>query len=128
VHDPIPRAGGKTSARAIARIYAALLGEVDGFRLLSPQRLREATALSKSGVDQVFGNPSAWALGFSLGRLGSTADESPTVFGIGGYGGSFACGDTATGIAFAVTKNRLTQDFSAATELSNAVMAAVPAR
>jgi CubicO group peptidase (beta-lactamase class C family) len=76
----------------------------------------------------VFGNPSAWALGFSLGRLGSTADESPTVFGIGGYGGSFACGDTATGIAFAVTKNRLTQDFSAATELSNAVMAAVPAR
>jgi len=118
-------AGGKTSARAIARMYAALLGQVDGVRLLSPQRLREATALSKRGVDQVFGNPSAWALGFSLGRLGSTADESPTVFGIGGYGGSFACGDTATGIAFAVTKNRLTQDFSAATELSNVVNAAV---
>ena len=32
---------------------------------------------------------------------------------MGGAGGSFAYGDTATGIAFAVTKNRLTADFSA---------------
>src|SRR6266545_5085040 len=30
-------AGGKTSARAIARMYAALLGEVDGVGLISPQ-------------------------------------------------------------------------------------------
>jgi CubicO group peptidase (beta-lactamase class C family) len=29
-------AGGKTSARAIARMYAALLEEVDGIRLISP--------------------------------------------------------------------------------------------
>jgi CubicO group peptidase (beta-lactamase class C family) len=118
-------AGGKTSARAIARMYAALLGEVDGVRLIPPQRLREATMLSMSGMDQVFGNPSSWALGFSLGRLGSTAQESPTVFGIGGFGGSFACGDTATGIAFAITKNRLTQDFDAATKISNIVTAAL---
>jgi hypothetical protein len=34
-------AGGKTSARAIARMYAALLGEVDGVRLLPPERLAE---------------------------------------------------------------------------------------
>jgi CubicO group peptidase (beta-lactamase class C family) len=121
-------AGGKTSARAIARMYAALLGEVDDVRLISPQQLREATALSMSGIDQVFGNPSSWALGFSLGRLGSTAQESPSVFGIGGFGGSFACGDTATGIAFAVTKNRITQDFSAATELSNMVFETVSPR
>jgi CubicO group peptidase (beta-lactamase class C family) len=121
-------AGGKTSARAMARMYAALLGEVDGVRLLTPGRLREATALSMSGIDQVFLNPSSWALGFSLGRLGSTAHESPTVFGVGGYGGSFACGDTGSGMTFAVTKNRLTQDFSAATELSNMVYAAIPAR
>jgi len=39
-------AGGKTSARAIARMYAALLGEVDGVRLISPERLRETTAVS----------------------------------------------------------------------------------
>ncbi|MFG1959930.1 hypothetical protein [Nonomuraea sp. NPDC049028] len=52
-------AGGKTSARAIARVYAALMGDVPGVRLISPERLR----------------------------------------------------------AFAVTKNRLTADFSAATQL-----------
>jgi hypothetical protein len=44
---------------------------------------------------------------------------------VGGFGGSFACGDTATGITFAVTKNRLTQDFNAATELSNIVTSAL---
>ena len=121
-------AGGKTSARAIARMYAALLGAVDGVRLIPPPRLRQATALSMSGMDQVFGNPSSWALGYSLGRLGSTPEESPTVFGIGGFGGSFACGDTATRVAFAITKNRLTMDFSAATKLGNLVTAALSAR
>lgn len=121
-------AGGKTSARAIARMYAALLNEVDGVRLISPDRLREATAVSSSGPDAVFGMPTTWALGFSIGRLGSTPQESPTAFGVGGAGGSFAYGDTATGIAFAVTKNRLTQDFSAATQLSQLVDKVVPSR
>ena len=43
----------------------------------------------------------------------------------GDVGGSFACGDTATGIAFAVTKNRLTPDFSAAAEISQIVKKAL---
>jgi CubicO group peptidase (beta-lactamase class C family) len=108
-------------------MYAALLGDVDGVRLITAQRLREATALSMTGPDQVFLMPTTWALGFGLGRLGSTPQDSPTVFGIGGFGGSFACGDTATGISFAATKNRITQDFSAATELGNIVTAALTA-
>jgi CubicO group peptidase (beta-lactamase class C family) len=112
-------AGGKTSARAIARMYAALLGEVDGVRLISPERLREVTAVASSGVDEIFGMPTKWALGYSIGRPG--AMDSSSVFGIGGVGGSFACGDTASGIAFALTKNRLTQDFNAAAELSQVV-------
>ena len=45
-------AGGKTSARAIAKMYASLLGEVDGKRLLSPSRLLEATTVQFSGPDQ----------------------------------------------------------------------------
>src|SRR5437870_13444084 len=79
-------AGGKTSARAIARMYAALLGEVDGVRLLSPERLREATAVSSSGVDQVFGMPTTWALGYSIGLPGAGAQDAPTAFGVGGVG------------------------------------------
>jgi CubicO group peptidase (beta-lactamase class C family) len=117
-------AGGKTSARAIARMYAALLGNVDGIRFVSPERLREVTAVAMSGVDQVFGMPTTWALGYSIGRPGGTP-ESDTVFGIGGAGGSFAYGDSATGIAFALTKNRLTQDFSAVARLSQLVTEAL---
>jgi CubicO group peptidase (beta-lactamase class C family) len=117
-------AGGKTSARATARMYAALLEEVDGVRLLSPQRLREATAVSTSGIDEVFGMPTTWALGYAIGLPGSTPQDTPTAFGVGGAGGSFAYGDTATGIAFALTKNLLTLDFNAATQISQLVTAA----
>ena len=113
-------AGGKTSARAIARMYAALLGEVDGVRLVSPERLSEVTAVSMRGTDAIFGMPTKWALGYAIGGLG-TANDSDSVFGVGGAGGSFAFGNTATGIAFAVTKNRLTSDFSAASQLSQLV-------
>src|ERR1700730_5737248 len=114
-------AGGKTSARAIARMYAALLGEVDGVRLISPERLREVTAVAMTGTDQVFGMPTTWGLGYSIGRLGASPEDSATTFGIGGAGGSFACGDTANEIAFAVTKNMLRPDFNAATALSQIV-------
>jgi CubicO group peptidase (beta-lactamase class C family) len=110
-------AGGKTSARAIARMYAAVIGEVDGVGLLTPERLREVSAVSSSGVDEVFGNPSRWGLGYSLGLLGDEQNDNPTAIGIGGAGGSFACGDHATGMSFAVTKNLLSMDFSTATSL-----------
>jgi CubicO group peptidase (beta-lactamase class C family) len=113
-------AGGKTSARAIARMYAAFLGDVDGVRLVSPERLREATTIAMSGVDQVFGMPTTWALGYAIGRPGDS-QHSDTAFGVGGAGGSFAYGDTATGIAFALTKNRLTQDFNAVAQISQMV-------
>ena len=113
-------AGGKTSARAIARMYAAMLGEVDGIRLISKERLLEATTVAMRGIDQVFGMPTTWALGYAIGGF-ETAYESDSVFGVGGAGGSFACGDSSTGIAFAVTKNRLTPDFNAAKELSQIV-------
>ncbi len=113
-------AGGKTSARAIARMYAALMDDMGGGRLISPARLREATAVSMSGVDEVFGMPSKWALGYAIGGVGS-GQVSDSVFGVGGAGGSFAYGDTTTGIAFALTKNRLTADFNAVGQISRLV-------
>src|SRR4029079_14917749 len=93
-------AGGKASARAMARMYAALLGEVDGVRLMTPDRLRETTAVSTSGVDEVFGMPSAWGLGYAIGRPGSGPGEG-RAFGVGGVGGSFDYGDPDTGVSFA---------------------------
>jgi CubicO group peptidase (beta-lactamase class C family) len=118
-------AGGKMSARAVARVYAALLGEVDGVRLVSPERLREIATPAVGGVDQIMGNAATWALGYAVGGLGADPQENQTVFGVGGVGGSFACADTATGVAFALTKNRLTPGFDAAEEVAEIVRKAL---
>jgi CubicO group peptidase (beta-lactamase class C family) len=103
----------------------ALMAEVDGVRLLSPARLREVSAVAFSGVDQIMEFPSTWALGYSIGRIGTDPQETPTVFGMGGAGGSYAYADTATGTAFALTKNRLTADFGAAEQVAGIVAKAV---
>jgi CubicO group peptidase (beta-lactamase class C family) len=114
-------AGGKMSARAVARMYAALLDEVDGVRLVSPERLREITAGAFTGVDQIMGFPTTWALGYSLGRIGADPQKTRSVLGIGGVGGSYAYADTATGFTFALTKNRLTPGFEAAEQVAGIV-------
>lgn len=117
-------ATGEVTARAIARMYAAMLGEVDGCRLIPPQRLHEVAAIAARGTDEILGNPSVWGLGYAIGLLGSTPEQSPAVFGMGGAGGSYAGADTASGVAFAVTKNRLTMDFGTATEVAAIVRGA----
>jgi CubicO group peptidase (beta-lactamase class C family) len=120
-------AGGKMSAHAVGRMYAALLDEVDGVRLISAERLREISAVAFSGVDQIMGNLSTWALGYAIGCPATAAQETPTVFGMGGVGGSYAYGDTASGVAFALTKTRLTADFDAAEQVAEIVTKAVAA-
>jgi CubicO group peptidase (beta-lactamase class C family) len=125
-------AGGSISARAIARMYAALLGEVDGVRLISPERLREISAVAVDDVDQVFGNRARMALGYAIGRpaTGSAEsavpDDDATVFGWSGVGGSHASADTATGVTLALTKNRFTSaDFSTAARIAGIVTQAL---
>ncbi|SEG64195.1 CubicO group peptidase, beta-lactamase class C family [Nonomuraea solani] len=117
---PIP-AGGQMTARAMARMYAALLGPVDGVRLISANRLRDVTRPLVDDVDQVFGNRAVLSCGFAVGRLGADPGDARTVFGWPGAGGSYACADTATGVAFAVVKNRLTADFGTAQTIARIV-------
>ena len=62
---------GTMSARAVARLYAALLGHIDGVNLVSPERLQTMAAPAFSGTDQVMGFPAECALGYSPARLGS---------------------------------------------------------
>jgi CubicO group peptidase (beta-lactamase class C family) len=118
-------AGGTVTARAVARMYAALLDEVDGVRLISPERLREVSAVAMSGVDEIFGFPTSWGLGYSIGQFMSNAHETQSVFGVGGVGGSHAYADTATGTTFALTKNRLTPSFDTAEQVAGIVTKAV---
>lgn len=86
-------------------MYAALLDEVDGIRLVSPEGLTEITALATTGIDELTGAPAQYGLGYTVGSIGMTP-VSPTVFGMVGIGGSAAYADTATGLVVAVTKNR----------------------
>jgi CubicO group peptidase (beta-lactamase class C family) len=100
--------GGTLSARALARMYAALLHEVDGVRLVSPDRLREISTLATAGfVDEMTGAPSTYALGYSVGRPGTSApQDNPTMFGMPGIGVGAAYADSATGVSVAVLRNR----------------------
>ena len=121
-------AGGTVTARAVARMYAALLGEVDGVRLISPERLAQVSALSMSGPDQIFGFPTAWGLGFSIEQSPADAHETQHIFGVGGVGGSIANANARTGTTFALTKNRLGTDFAAANRVAAIVAQALAAR
>ncbi|TYB50112.1 beta-lactamase family protein [Nonomuraea sp. PA05] len=118
-------AAGQFTARAAARMYAALLAPVDGVRLISANRLRELSTPIVDDVDQVFGNRAVLSNGYAIGRLGTDPADTPTVFGWAGSGGSYACADTATGVAFAITKNRLAPDFSTAQRVGDVVAEAL---
>jgi CubicO group peptidase (beta-lactamase class C family) len=102
-----------------------LLGEVDGVRLLSPERVREATTLATTGNDELLGIPTTWTLGYSTGAPGPRMETVRTQFGAGGVGGSFAYGDTARGVGFALAKNRLAADFETADQIAEIVTTAV---
>ncbi|GIF01363.1 serine hydrolase domain-containing protein [Paractinoplanes rishiriensis] len=108
-------ATGKMTARAVSRMYAALVGEVGGVRLLRPETMRTVLADRFEGTDQIFGNEAAWCLGFALGRLGGSPADG--TFGFGGGGGSFGYADPAAGLAMAYVKNRQTDDFADAEEI-----------
>jgi CubicO group peptidase (beta-lactamase class C family) len=102
----MPATNGICTARALARFYAALIGEVDGQRILSPETLAAATAEQVSGVDRILRVPVRIGTGFGL----PTPDAfwySPTAFGFPGRGGSVGFADPATGLAFGYVMNHL---------------------
>jgi CubicO group peptidase (beta-lactamase class C family) len=108
---------GTFTARAIATVYAAIL---DG-RLIPADQLAQLSAVAFEGTDQVFGNPARLVLGYPLGRIGAPPHEPPTTFGWPGGGGSYAYANPTAGTTFALTKNRLTPNFTTAQRLSNLV-------
>jgi len=119
---------GTMSARAVARMFAAVVGEVDGVRLLSPDRAREVTTMAVDDVDQVFGNRARYALGYAMGRPVPDAPDPSTVIGWPGSGGSYAEADLATGATFALTRTRFSADFAAVTRVFEVIGKAFPGR
>ncbi|MFI0718551.1 serine hydrolase domain-containing protein [Streptomyces sp. NPDC021224] len=122
----VPSSNGIGTARALARMYAALVGEVDGVRLLAPGTVAAATVQQSSGPDLVTGLPSRFGSGFQLPTLLSPL-TGPAAFGHQGRGGSLAFADPERGLAFCYVVNRIVEraDDRRAATLVNAVRAAL---
>lgn len=107
----LPAANGIGTARSLARLYAATIGEVDSIRLLSDETVAAATAEQSAGADAVLGLDTRFGSGFFLPSSFSPL-MGPRSFGHAGAGGSLACADPETGVAFAYVMNQMQQSIS----------------
>lgn len=102
----IGAANGVTTARSLARMYAALVGDVDGVRLIGPDQMTAARTQRTEGPDQVI---MQLDLQYGLGYMLPTSIldlGSPSRFGHFGAGGSagFADPDLELGFGYVMTK------------------------
>ncbi len=121
IHDgEIPAANGVFTARALARMYAALAtpDDFDGPPLVSPATLAEATRVQttlgasgdgrsgeKVGRDAGVGLNMRGRRGYHL--IGTTTGGRPQAVGHFGFGGSGAWGDPESGLAVAMILNQV---------------------
>lgn len=105
----MPSSNGVGSARALARLYAACIGELDGIRLLGSATVQAAAQPQCRGPDRVILLPTCFGSGFSLPPM-LPPGCGPAAFGHGGAGGSLAFADPERGLAFAYVMNRMRFD------------------
>jgi CubicO group peptidase (beta-lactamase class C family) len=103
----MPAANGITDARSLARMYAGCIGEVDGVRLLTEARMRDASTQRTVGPNIVLLNLD---LQFGLGyfvRSSLINVGGPASFGHAGAGGSLGWADPDAELAFGYVMNRM---------------------
>jgi len=105
-----PATSGVGNGRSIARVMAMLAngGELDGRRYLSRAIIEEAATEQSHEEDHYIG-PVRYGLGFGLDHEHFRA-STPTTCHWGGYGGSLASYDLATGLAVGFAPNQLRLD------------------
>ena len=112
MNDPViwgaelPAANGMGTAHALARLYAAVIGRVDGVRLLAPGTVARATEERCRGIDRVIGYETAYALGFQL-PFPFRPMAGPGSFGHYGLGGSVGFAHPGHGFTFGYTVNQM---------------------
>jgi CubicO group peptidase (beta-lactamase class C family) len=110
----LPSGNGHFTARAVAKMYAALAGDgsIDGVRLVKQERLQHMNRLITDATDVVIGVPMRKAIGFFLG--GETAGihgpigARETAFGHPGAGGPVGFADPEAKLAVGVISNKMT--------------------
>jgi CubicO group peptidase (beta-lactamase class C family) len=133
----VPGASGVSTARDMARFYAALVagGTLDGARILRPETVQQMLAIAVDGdIDSTFDAPVRRGLGFELGGLADPrrhwpgATSTARTFWHGGFGSSVCWGDVDLGLSMAFLSNGMRRDEVGATarrDLSDAVRAAL---
>ena len=123
----LPAHGGLMSARALARLYAALGngGELDGARLLPEERVRTATRTQTEELDLVIQQPVRKALGYLQSGPISAMGPRASAFGHPGAGGAIGFADPEREFAFALTKSSLTAGAEPGTSAAEVIGALV---
>ena len=102
----VPGASGVSTARDMARFYAALAagGALDGARILQPETVDADARVEVDGeIDRTFDVPVRRGLGFELGGLADPrrhwpgATSTVRTFWHGGFGSSVCWGDADSG-------------------------------
>lgn len=102
----LPAGNGMGTAHALARLYAAVIGDVDGIRLLRPDTVARAATEQCRGIDRVTGYETAYALGFQL-PFAFRPMAGPGSFGHYGLGGSVGFAHPELGFSFGYTVNQM---------------------
>lgn len=114
----VAAANMSTTARALARHYAALVGEVDGCRLMSEAHLERVLSQRTDLPDVLYQlnpalppqeTPRAGAYQLNTGSRDQIMyyGPNPRAFGHDGYGGSFGAADPEAKVALGYTKTLL---------------------
>lgn len=105
----IPGANGISTARSLARLYAACVSDVEGPPLLAAGSIEDALRVQAAG-EQLTGMPddgSRWGTGFQLSSPPSQPMLGETSFGHAGAGGQLAFGDATHDLGFAYLSNQM---------------------
>jgi CubicO group peptidase (beta-lactamase class C family) len=104
----VPGANGIGNARALAKIYAACVGEVDGVQLLTPKTVAQATtSMTPVGeTDAVLLSQTDFAMGF-MRHNENYKFTGPEAFGHTGAGGSASFADPSRHLGFSYVMNTM---------------------
>lgn len=102
----VPAINGIATARALSRLYAACIGEIDGVRLLKPETVERGMRTEAHGEDLVVGYETRYGTGFQL-SFPSRPMAGDGSFGHYGMGGSMAFAHPARGLAFGYVMNQM---------------------
>jgi len=109
----VPAGNGVTNAASLAKMYAAMIGEVDGVRILKPETLQKATTLRTAAMvppgdfaKLQFGAPTHYGLGYEFAR-DVTPMLGPGSFGHAGAGGRIGFAHPGSGVAAAYVANTM---------------------